>query len=314
MMGNRNGGKSPDWTPAETALLRQYVQDGLDSAAIAERFKAEGIHRTQRSVSLCIWKHRRAGEAGWGAQVKAGASQRFTQAPVNEAARWLLCFDIHAPYHDARFCNEMIELALRWDVKHAIIGGDLIDWAALSPYGKEASVLAEDEIRAAEQVTTAFARNFEQVVYIGGNHEARITRLLDAGLPLTAIARMFVGAPNVQVTDYHWCEIVSCGERYQIEHPKNASIHATLVPKKLCAKFGKHVIAGHGHVWGMARDDSGRYWAIDSGIMADPDKIAYANLEHNTRPVMQQGACLVIDGAPILVAPQNIEMYKRIKW
>ncbi len=312
-MANLHAGKGPDWSPAETALLRQYVQDGLDSAQIAEQFKGAGIQRTQRSVSLQIWKHRKKGEVGWGAQVKPGAAQRFNQAPITEAARWLVMADIHAPWHDQRFANEVIDLALRWGVTHVALGGDVIDWAALSPYGKDAAILAEDEIRAAEQVVTAIARNFKQVVYIGGNHEQRVARQLDAGLPLAAIARMFVTALNVTVTEHHWCEIVSAGERYQIEHPRNASVHATIVPKKLCAKFGRHIIAGHGHVWGMARDDSGRYWAIDSGIIADPDKIAYANLEHNTRPVMQQGACLVIDGAPVLVAPQNMGLWQGVK-
>ena len=83
-----------------------------------------------------------------------------------------------------------------------------------------------------------------------------------------------------------------------------------MIPAKLCAKFGCHVIAGHGHTWGMTRSDCGRYWAIDSGICADPKRMEFGSIEHNTRPVQMRGAVIVRGGIPILLCPENITVYE----
>jgi hypothetical protein len=68
-----------------------------------------------------------------------------------------------------------------------------------------------------------------------------------------------------------------------------------------------HVIMGHNHLWGMTRDESGTFWAIESGVCADPERIPYYNEVHNTRPAMCTGAVIVRDGVPWLLSPENVK-------
>jgi len=294
--------KGEEWTAAEEALLRAYVEQGLDDAEITTRFKNEGIARTYKAIQ------RMRQRKGWHARVNPSPVARLDQ-PLTLFGDALLLFDIHAPYHDAGWINTVIDLALSWGIKQVGIGGDVIDLNAFSKYGRRLGVEADDEIRATEQIVTTLARTFERIVYCGGNHEVRLARVTDQKLALDRIMRLWVSAKNVEISDYHWFQLETDGGRYYIEHPKNASIHATVVPKKLCSRFHCHVIAGHGHLWGMTRDDSGKYWAIDSGICADPQRLDYYALEHNARPAMMQGAVIVKGGTPVALSPANIGFY-----
>jgi len=97
------------------------------------------------------------------------------------------------------------------------------------------------------------------------------------------------------------------------DSPKNYSINATIVPKKLASKYLCHIIAGHGHTWGIVRDVSDTFWAIDAGLCADPDRLAYITKVHTTNPKPVQGAVMVIDGVPILLSPDNIGFYERMR-
>ena len=289
------------WTPAEDALLRSLCALGLEAPALVNALAERGVVRSQGSI-----EHRRK-RIKLFPQVQP--SVFVAPAPLQMTGDALLLFDVHAPYHDATWINRCIELALRWKISQVGIGGDLIDLSAFSPYGRDAEVEAEDEIRATEQILSALAASFPTIYYVGGNHEERLSRQLGSALSLERVMSLWVHSERVTVSDYHWFRLVSGDETYSVEHPRNASIHATLVPKALCAKLGTHVIAGHGHQWGIARDVSGRYWAIDAGICADPRRLRYAEMEHSTRPMMLQGAVIVREGLPILLCPENVGFY-----
>lgn len=301
------------WTNAETALLQVWVQAGKRSNEIVTLLAEHGIARTQKAISRKLARESAKDPGAWHAMVAPATAKRWdTQLRITAQHGAIILPDPHAPMHDAAWMNRCIGLALRMGCDVAAIPGDLVDFSAFSKYGRQERVEAEDEIRSARQVITALARSFPTVVYAGGNHEMRLPRKTDNLLELRDVMDMFVNAPNVQVTDYHWFELVSGGELFYVEHPKNASVAATAIPKRLCVKLGAHVIGTHGHVWGMSRDDSGRYWAIDCGVACDPLRLAYVQKVHSTRPVVYQGACLVLDGVPVLLSPDNIATFERL--
>lgn len=302
------------WPPAETALLKKMVQDGDDCAQIAAKFAELGLSRTYKAISRKVQRERANGHGGWHAQVQASPWERYNQPLTMTAARSVHFADIHAPFHDAGFMNRVIELATRWGCTQCGIMGDLIDMAAFCYYGQAAEITFKDELRATRQILTALKAAFPDGIYCGmGNHEARIERAVDYRADLQTLSGLWV-TDKVHLSAYHWYRLDSVGEVYQFEHPVNTSVHATLVPKKLAAKYGCHVVAGHGHGWGISRDDSGRYWAIDAGICADPLRLAYAQVMHNTRPTMCQGAVVVRDGVPVLLSPNNISLYEQMRW
>lgn len=290
------------------------VQAGLDSAEIAERFAERGIKRTQKAIQRKRARETRQDPASWHAMVAPAprCAPKWDKPVKIEAARALALFDIHAPFHDSDWINWCIGTALRFGCTACIIGGDLVDFAAFSKWGRQERVEAEDEIRTARQIVRALGQSFETVVYGSGNHEMRLPRITGNLLELRDAMEMFVNQSNVIVSDYHCSVLVSNGVEFQIEHPKNASSIPTRVPTKLAEKYHRHILGGHGHLWGEARDVSGEYWGIDAGVCADPERLAYHMKCHNTRPAMNQGAAMVLDGVPMLLEPAQRALVDRL--
>lgn len=299
------------WSPVEVALLQRLVRDGLNSQQIFDALNEAGVPRSQRAIIRKIQEERKKHPADWLPPVPRSQARRFSQPIRIEADRIALVFDLHVPFHDAVWLEQVVEVAVRRGHRTISIGGDLVDFSAFSFYGRQTNVEAGDEIRLTRRVLEVLTTAFERVFYIGGNHEFRLARLTGGAIDLMGTLEMFCSMPGVTVSDYCWLEVISGGERFYIEHPQNVSMHATVVAKALCSKYLTHVIAGHGHLWGMTRDASGRFWAIDAGMCADAKRLAYAAQRHSKRPEMLTGAVLIEDGIPILLCPDNISLYNR---
>jgi len=279
-----------------------WTEQGLNSAEIAAECAERGITRTQKAIQ------RIRERKGWHAKVQA-SPVKPELPPVLEGDA-LLLFDIHSPCHDARWINRCVDLALRWGVHQCGIGGDLVDFTAFSIFAKSDAYDVQAEIIATEQILKALESAFDELVYCNGNHEVRLSRLTGWMLPVETAVRLFMRDGKTVFTRSYWFTLESGGESFYIEHPRNASVSQTMVPARLAAKYHKHVIAGHGHLWGQGRDVSGQFWAIDSGICADPERIEYYQMQHTTRPAMQQGAVIVRNGIPILLSPHNIAAFE----
>ena len=282
--------------------MQMWTEQGRDSAEIAAECAERGIARTQKAIQRL--KARR----GWHMKVPPSPVQ-LDKPPVMEGDA-LLLFDVHSPCHDARWINRVVDLALKWNVNKLGLGGDLVDFTAFSIFEKSDAYSVQEEIVVTEQIIKAFECAFDEIVYCNGNHEARLSRRTDWMLPVETAVRLFIRSGKTTFTRSYWFTLISGGEEFYIEHPANTSVNQTIVPAKLAAKYQKHVIAGHGHLWGMGRDVSGQYWAIDAGVCADPDRIEYYQMRHSTRPAMQQGAVIVRDGTPLLLSPHNIAAFE----
>lgn len=301
------------WTNAEVALLQVWVQQGKRSNEIVKLLAEHGIDRTQKAITRKLARETAKDPYAWHAMVNESKFPRFTgwERVQGDA---LCLFDAQAPFHDAPFINAMMGLAIDWGVKNLILGGDMIDFATFSPYGGSPNVLAEDEIIATEQMMDAFAANFERVVWVSGNHEQRLTKRFDGLVSHHRAFKLFSIAENVTISDYRYCELESGGESFYVEHPGNFSSTPTQVAVKLCSIHLKHVIAGHGHLWGRRLDASGKFYAVDSGICADPLRLEYANKTHKTYPKQVQGAVIVRSGKPWLFLPSDMDDFKRLRW
>jgi len=221
----------------------------------------------------------------------------------------LVISDVHAPFHDADFLNAVIDLALKYGIRKAVVAGDVIEFAAFSFYGRTRYVEAEQELNACKQVMDSLASAFDDIVLIMGNHEQRFSRMIGAALDAEQLLAKWIANPKVRTSRLHWCDVISGGRKWRVEHPTSTSVNAGVVPAKLCAKYHCSVIGAHGHVWGQTRDVSGDYYAIDSGVIVDPGRLEYGYIAHGTRPAQMQGACLLVGGIPILLCPDNISFY-----
>ena len=299
------------WTPAEEALLLTLVQQGKQPFEIYTLFREKGIRRTQKAVVRKIAESRARDPQLWRPPIPRSEMPRFNE-PMVVTGNVLNLNDIHCPFQDTPWIDRVVNLAIRWGITKAVIGGDLADMNAFSSYGREAGLDADMELDTLSRFMDALCQTFD-VYYFAGNHDTRPLRALkDAGLSVKWLMQMFTPSERCHISDYYWCRLASGDSEFQIEHPKNVSVNATVVARRLAEKHHVNVIAGHGHLWGMSYDTSGRYICIDSGICADTDRMAYVALRHNTRPTMISGAVMVMDGIPILLGKDNIAFYESL--
>ena len=66
------------WTPAEVALLQEYVQQGVGCDQIVERFAARGIPRTYKSISRKVQQERNAAPDTWRMRLPRATARRTT--------------------------------------------------------------------------------------------------------------------------------------------------------------------------------------------------------------------------------------------
>jgi hypothetical protein len=226
---------------------------------------------------------------------------------------------LQIPFHDAAWCNRVIDLAILWGIKNCVLAGDILDMAALKPFapffvkeGAKIPVSLEGELVDAGKVFDALAA-FEKVLYISGGHELRLLRKLDQSIAASRFAAMFTSLPQLEMSAYHKCEI---GHDWHISHPKNQSVIPARVPFFLVRKHRKNVAIGHDHVWGAVQDESGKNIAISIGVCCDPNRLDYVALQDSTRPVVMQGALIIKRNYPWLLSPKwtDFAALRAIDW
>ena len=291
------------WSPQEDRLLRLMVEKDYSPSEIYTEFQSLGIDRSAEAIA----RH----PATQGPPARQ-ASPFSLEPPLEVEGDMLVLTDIHVPAHDATFINALIDLALDMGVTQVGICGDLLNLDAVSIFAGSELYDLDTELEYARHLMRVLSREFARVVYAPGNHEMRLSRKTDHALSIRQAIRLWTEGSNITFTPKHWFRLNSAGEVYQIEHPKNTSTHATLVPKKLCSKYLCHVIAGHGHLVGWAKDVSGKFWAIDSGVVADPQRLAYIDTTHSTRPAVNQGAVIVKEGMFLSITPETLPLYQAL--
>ena len=262
-------------------------QRGEDLAAEAQ---ALGIRLNSLERSLRLWA----------AKLVAQSPKPRFDSPLELWGPALIIADPHCPYHDADFINEAIALAKRGKAKFCVIPGDLFDCNSFSPFDPNAKDLLEEDLAAAQQLVEALLQNFQQVVWLMGNHEGRLFRRLGFHQLEHERAKRLVSTLDAfVVSPYYQCRV----NGWLVCHPKNIASTGGKVASRLATKHACNVVAGHGHLFGLSQDDSGRYIGIDSGCCADPLRLEYNAVRPNTRPAMVQGAVLLTQSKVALLSP-----------
>lgn len=194
---------------------------------------------------------------------------------------------------DSRLRKELIEIAQRLPAKERMELEDKIANAETE------SGNVSEEIRESRKVLRAFEQNFERVFWVMGNHEQRVTRILEKTLDAVSLAVLFgADSPKWMISGYFWCELLSGGVKWQIEHPLNTGKGSS---KKLAPKFQCNVVMGHNHHFSMTTDPSGNFLAVEPGMGGDEDRMGYTRQRHNAADVHMVGAVIIRNGKPILL-------------
>ena len=295
------------WTDDEKEAVRLLTLQGMNTTQVVDRLREQGVQRTYKAVEHLRTRNK------WRAEVQVA---RFELDPpvVLRADRALLLFDVHAPLHDAVWMNRIIALALKWDVKACAIGGDIVEYSSISYWGRIHGIEFDHELEAACMIVRAIEANFANKVLIGGNHEWRFVKALKKARTLQHVLKDFTSEGSRTVTSIRkWFFLESGGVRFRVCHPANYNRIPARNAQALASKYKAHVIAGHNHLWGMTRDVSDSWYAVDAGCCLDKRRVAWLETEMSNYPQPVQGAVIVVDGTPILLGKQNIAFYEGLK-
>jgi len=164
---------------------------------------------------------------------------------------------------------------------------------------------ASTELAEAGKVLRRLADQFDAIDWDMGNHCGRLLRTMETALSPNILLDL-VAIPDNQrakwrTAPYYFQILISGGEQFQVEHPKNASKFSA---SRLCAKYNSSVIMTHSHQLNYTLDVSGKYYAIEAGCMVEESRLAYCAQRHNTSPQHSLGAVIVKDGFPYLLHPR----------
>lgn len=247
--------------------------------------------------------------------VAAGKTSTLAPSPLLEGDA-LIISDVHIPRHDATFAQRVLDLAAAWGLENCVVAGDLLDGNGASPWAPELPTpTTQDEIDGAGSFLGRLCEQFLRVWCLTGNHDAWLLKkaLQMLGLKADLLYKFLDADGRVTWRPYHWGDVISGGQRWRIEHPKNASVSPGSVGGDLASKFLCNVVVAHGHTVGYRRDRSGRFTIIDSGGLFHLDKLPYVSLEHSRRPAMNQGAVIIHRGIGYLLDPLNID-WEAMAW
>lgn len=230
-------------------------------------------------------------------QRKAAPIEPYGNPALRIEGDALILADCQVPFHDAEFMRRCVALAAAWKVTNCILAGDFADMQSLNSFGQAATMPLSEELKAVRVMLREVGRSFKRIVYINGNHEERVARSTEGRISFRDTLADFFGDGErpgvVEFSRLFWCWV---GDKWIVTHPTNASAIPARVPFALAAKFHRNVVSTHNHLWGAATDASGTFHVIDSGMCADPAKLEYYAMRHNTRPAMAQGAVIIRRG------------------
>lgn len=248
----------------------------------------------------------------------------------------LVIGDTQIPFHHAEFINKCLAVCKKWKIRKMILGGDALDINSLNAFPpnfendqkrvidnntasqliKIAETLPSEkreeiyslvsnaeneggitgEVKESRAVLKLFEKEFDNIIWIMGNHEQRVLRTLQKVIPVDDLAAIFgADSPKWVVSPYYYCILKSGGEEWQIEHPINTGKGSS---KRLAPKFGKHIIMFHNHHFSITTDPSGRFYAIEPGMAMDEERMAYAAQRHNAADAHVVGAVIIRNGKP----------------
>jgi hypothetical protein len=154
------------------------------------------------------------------------------------------------------------------------------------------------ELSVVRSVIVRLEDRFDEIHFILGNHEGRFLRALESALLPSELLNLVTAGKAWKIAPYYYSYLNSGGERFLIEHPKNA---AKTTAVKLASKHQCNILMGHSHRLSQEWDPSGKYYAIHMGCIVDENRLPYVAQRHNTADTHKLGAVIVRDGFPWLL-------------
>ena len=234
--------------------------------------------------------------------------------------------DWHIPLYDPAYVNEMIETARTFGIRTLIIAGDFFNFDALSQYDpKQDDANLTREYYEGLAVMRVLSETFDRIVYVWGNHDARMHKALGFALQFKEAMKMVFGAlgkdilSKIEFTnlDHMWLcfgeagklesgqqayEAYDPAQRWYICHPQAYSKVALTTARAMSPKVNANVITAHAHHCAIGYAVDGKKVVSEAGGLFDATKTAYLQ-RSTTFPTWQQGFGYFVNGRFHLTSP-----------
>lgn len=195
--------------------------------------------------------------------------------------RVLFIPDVHIPYHDVRAVDLMLSAMEDWKPDRVVIGGDFVDFYAVSSHDKNPmrrNRLADEISEAVDMMWRIKKLGATQHTYICGNHEDRLTRYLMQKAPelydllnIQSVLKL----ENLGFDFVPYKQHTQVGKLYTTHDTGKAGPNAH---KQALDAFGHSVLINHTHRFGLIiqGDITGeRRIGVMLGWLGDLNKVEY---------------------------------------
>lgn len=224
--------------------------------------------------------------------------------PIHLVGPATVTADWHVNLTDYALANAVIRRSRERGITTLVIGGDFFNFDSLSQWDpKQETAGLERELVEGIATMRVLLETFEKIVYIWGNHDARLHKSLGYKMQFDNAMRMVFGAlgsdllQRVEFSNLDHCFIhpyegAPKWESWMVCHPANYSSIPTSTARSLAAKEGCNVITAHSHHCALAYAPNGVHVAAEIGGLFDASKTAY--LQRTTKfPNWQNGYGIV---------------------
>lgn len=271
---------------AEKGLSNYAVADalGVNEASIRRAFRSAGYDRHLIPLDL---------------------EERFLvelDKPITVRGDVLVTADWHIPLYDPAYANTMIEKARELELRTLIIGGDFFNFDSLSRYEpKQEDAGLERELEEGIEVMRTLQSTFDRIIYIWGNHDARMHKALGMKIAFSsAMSMIFNALGSEAVTKIEFSNLDHCwvdnGETpWYICHPDSYTRVPLSGARVLATKYNANVITAHSHHCAVGYSIDGNKVVAEIGGLFDRGKTAYLQ-RTTTFPTWAQGFSYIKDG------------------
>jgi len=226
-------------------------------------YLAETTHMTNAEIARelnCSERSVRRYAGEWKARMMHTRSAHALQGDERKA---ILLYDPHIPYQDDRAYEIAMDYAQEWQPDDIILGGDFADFKHVS-FWKDAPGRSNlsDEINVVKHYLSVLRAAFpiQRIVYLEGNHEARLARYLYTkapelyGLPeLTVPTLLKLGELDIQYVSNisllnHGQKPFCLGKLSVLHgHEVKVSWDGVNIARTMYLKTHANIIFGHNH-------------------------------------------------------------------
>lgn len=211
---------------------------------------------------------------------------------------WIIASDFHVPFHDCDFILTMLHFAKDKGIRKLLIGGDFMNCDDYSSFFSMVNPIPwSDEKDIARDLLIDLANHFDEIKVLTGNHELRFLRKLERGDindlwgSVTYVLRDNI-KDKIQFSMYPYCQI---NGNIQCEHGKYRQIPLSL-GRARHANTHMNMVIFHGHQTGFCYAPNGKHKLFDCGLMADPLKFDYKQINPTTHFEWSQSFLWLEDG------------------